>query len=377
MTATVFRIGWLALRRDPVALVLTVVLPIAFFSIFAVVFGGITTGAEQPIETRLVDEDATVESERLLELLRADPSLRVPEDEDVDSGEAAREAVATGRVPCAIVVRSGFAEAFPPTAGAPSRVDVLADTSHPMAARIARAAVQTAAVRLGLAGVGETRFSDGRLVRTVDVIGQPGRDPTVSYFAAGIGVLFLLFAVSGRAAILIEERESGVLARLLASGLGMTRLLLGRWLFLTALGTFQVTLMFVWGALVFGLELFTPRHLTGFALLTVVTAACAAAFGMVLAVSCRTRAQLAGVSAVVILIMSAVGGSMFPRFLMPPAMRAVGLATFNAWALDGYRKVFWYGLGPASLAPQLAVLAVACIVMLALARAIALGWERS
>ena len=39
--------------------------------------------------------------------------------------------------------------------------------------------------------------------------------------------------------------------------------------------------------------------------------------------------------------MSALGGSMFPRFLMSETMQKVGLLTFNAWALDGYLKVFW------------------------------------
>ena len=39
--------------------------------------------------------------------------------------------------------------------------------------------------------------------------------------------------------------------------------------------------------------------------------------------------------------MSALGGSMFPRFLMSETMQQFGLVTFNAWALDGYLKVFW------------------------------------
>ena len=41
--------------------------------------------------------------------------------------------------------------------------------------------------------------------------------------------------------------------------------------------------------------------------------------------------------------MSALGGSMFPRFLMSATMQKIGLVTFNAWALDGYMKVFWRG----------------------------------
>src|SRR4030095_5039861 len=82
-------------------------------------------------------------------------------------------------------------------------------------------------------------------------------------------------------------------------------------------------------------------HLPGFFVMTAITGAAAAAFGMVLATLARSRAQLSGFSTILILTMSALGGSMFPRFLMSEAMQRVGLVTFNAWALDGYLKVFW------------------------------------
>jgi ABC-type multidrug transport system permease subunit len=36
--------------------------------------------------------------------------------------------------------------------------------------------------------------------------------------------------------------------------------------------------------------------------------------------------------------MSAIGGSMFPRFLMPDAMQKAGLWTINAWAIDGFHQ---------------------------------------
>ena len=76
--------------------------------------------------------------------------------------------------------------------------------------------------------------------------------------------------------------------------------------------------------------------------MTIVTAAAAAALGLVLATVARTRAQLSGFSTILILTMSALGGSMFPRFLMSETMQKFGLLTFNGWALDGYLKVFWY-----------------------------------
>ena len=120
------------------------------------------------------------------------------------------------------------------------------------------------------------------------------------------------------------------------------------------MGVGQLTVMFLWGRLAFGLDLF---HTSGFVVMTVFTAAAAAGFGLVLATAAQTRAQLSGMSTIIILIMSSLGGSMFPRFLMSETMQKIGLVTFNAWALDGYLKVFWRNAPLLALWPQLLVLA--------------------
>ena len=171
------------------------------------------------------------------------------------------------------------------------------------------------------------------------------------------------------------ELGGGAVRDALTSPLGMGRLLFGKWLFVTLMGVLQMGVMFTWGALVFGLEL--ARHLPGFLLVTLATAAAASAFGIVLASACRTRGQLGGISTIVILLMSAVGGSMFPRFLMSETMQRLGLLTFNGWALDGYLKVFWREAPLLELWPQLAVLSLLAAVFLAAARALARRWERS
>ncbi len=62
---------------------------------------------------------------------------------------------------------------------------------------------------------------------------------------------------------------------------------------------------------------------------------------------------------------------MFPRFLMSETMQKVGLVTFNAWALDGYLKVFWYGAPVQALWPQVAVLSGLAVVFLCGARIVA------
>jgi ABC-2 type transport system permease protein len=105
------------------------------------------------------------------------------------------------------------------------------------------------------------------------------------------------------------------------------------------------------------------------------TAFAVAAFGMLLASACHTRAQLGALSTLLILIMSSVGGSMFPRFLMPESMQKAGLLTINAWAIDGFTKVFWRDLPVKELWPQVTVLLAVGVGLFAIARRVARRWE--
>jgi ABC-2 type transport system permease protein len=185
--------------------------------------------------------------------------------------------------------------------------------------------------------------------------------------------MFLLFSVSGASGSLLDEVDTGTLDRVLSTRLGMSGLLTAKWLFLTLMGIAQLTVMFTWGRIAFGLEL--EKHLPGFFVMTAFTAAAAAGFGLLLATVARTRAQLSGMSTIIILTMSAVGGSMFPRFLMSETMQRFGLLTFNAWALDGYLKVFWRDAPIWALWPQVLVLMALTVVFMMSARLFARRWE--
>ncbi len=429
MIATVMRIALLSLWRDRVAQALSFVLPVVFFSIFAAIFGGRGERPTPRVEVAVVDEDRSELSGRLVAALTREPTLKVRTTAKADASttervldrEAARALVRGGQVPVAVVLPIGFGAggmSFAP--GTRVSVILLADPADPVAPQMVNGLLQKVAMtaapdvmaQSGIAAVeryggalspeqrrsfdawlpklkeragaqggaagdggGEGAGMSGLIAtEVVDVLreGQSNKG-IIAFYAAGIGVMFLLFSCAGAGGALIEEQESGTLERLLSSRLGMVRLLAGKWLYLTALGSVQMTVMFTWGALVFGLPL--ADHVAGFALVTVVTAAAAASFGLVLAATCRTRAQLSGLSTIVILVMSAVGGSMFPRFLMPEAMQRLGLLTFNGWALDAYLKVFWREAPLLALWPQLAVLLAMTAAFLAITRLLARRWE--
>ena len=65
-------------------------------------------------------------------------------------------------------------------------------------------------------------------VQSRAVVGQNKRNPMISFYAAAIGVMFLLFTASGSAGALLDEAESGTLDRVLSSRVTMTTLLMGK-----------------------------------------------------------------------------------------------------------------------------------------------------
>jgi ABC-2 type transport system permease protein len=197
--------------------------------------------------------------------------------------------------------------------------------------------------------------------------------PKIAMYAAGIAVMFVLFSCSGAGASLLEECEAGTLERLLSSRLSLNQLLVGKWLYITLLACCQITVMFLWGQLVFSVDLF--GHLTGFLIMTLATSCAAASFALCLATLCRSRNQLNGVSLILVLSMSALGGSMIPRYIMSEGMQRLGRFTFNGWALDGFKKIFWYDLPVSSIKWEVTVLLGIALGLGLVARICAQRWR--
>jgi ABC-2 type transport system permease protein len=109
--------------------------------------------------------------------------------------------------------------------------------------------------------------------------------------------------------------------------------------------------------------------------MTAATALTCATFGLLLASATRTRAQLSAVSTLAVLTISALGGSMFPRFLMPERLQKASLVLFNSWALDGFINVFWREAPLTSLVMPVAVLIAWAIVFFLIARQLTRRWE--
>jgi ABC-2 type transport system permease protein len=422
----VARTALTALRRDRGALVLSFVLPIAFFSIFATIFGGQHDSTPR-VTLIVVDEDQSEASTSLIRALERDNSLWVHRTPVTKKGApagpeytaaTAEAAVKAGDAPVALIVPKGFGAhpiGFGPDANS-SGVELLNDESDTIAPQMVMGLLQKAAMTSMPASMAEEgmKYADeyvgftpeqrakveadlkalrqevasGKVggsggsnddgvgivrVKTRAVVGQNKKSPMISFYAAAIGVMFLLFTASGSAGALLDEAESGTLERVLSTRVTMTKLLGGKLVFNTALAFIQLVAMFLWGAAVFKLDFF--NHLPGFAVMGLCTAFAVAGFGLLLASACKTRAQLGALSTLLILIMSSVGGSMFPRYMMPESMQKAGLFTINAWAIDGFTKVFWRDAPVKDLWPQVTVLVAIGVGLFLIARRVARRWE--
>ena len=436
MISAIVRTAITGLRRDRASLALSFVLPIAFFTIFAMVFSGQHDTIPQ-VKLIVVDQDHTLASRNLVRGLEREGSLAVstrPESKDPKApapdytAATAEAAVKAGNFPVALIIPAGWGQhplAFNGSDGKAPEIQLLNDQSDTIAPQIVAGLLQKAAMTsmpASMAGEGEkymkqyiggltpeqqkrwdanmaqlnaiekrredaqaaagasvpdssSSFNGMIKVETRGVAGEHKNKNLISFYAAAIGVMFLLFTASGSAGSLLEEQESGTLDRVLSSRVTMTTLLAGKLTFNTLLAFAQLTVMFLWGWAVFHLEI--SGHVSGFVVMGLCTAFAVAAFGIFLASMCHTRGQLGAVSTLLILVMSSVGGSMFPRFMMPEAMQKAGLFTINAWAIDGFQKVFWRDLPISQLWQQVSVLLGIGIVLFVLSRRIARRWEYS
>ncbi len=423
MIFAVVRTHLARLRRDRAAFVLAFVVPIVFFSIFAGIFGGTRGGGTRRITLAVVDEDGSENSRRLVDALKSEKGLALVSGRVLQGAgsetpldrASAEAAVRAGNLPVALIIPKGFGQT-PIQFGASERrprLELLADSSDPVAPQVVSGLLQgivatampevlarTGMEELERWGGGLTpeqrakmeeslRVLHGRTVSAAptggaeagglvaievkDILGQAKKNPTSALIAAGLGVMFLLFSAAGAGGALIEEAESGTLDRILSTHISMGRLLLGKVVYLSAVAAIQLFIMFAWGELIFGVEL--HRHLPGFLAMTIATALASSCFGLVLAALSRSRMQLVALSNLLILAMSALGGSMVPRYLLSDTIQKLGLVTINAWAIDGFMKVFWREEPLIHLWPQILVLVAAAVFLFALARRLARRWD--
>ncbi len=391
MIAAMLKVMVLGVCRDRGALAMAFVLPPLIFVVFAAIFSG-TSGTEMRLKVAVVDEVRSDETTRLMDAIANEPSLRMHALAN-QSQQSLREAVAYGNADVGLIIAGALTQD-----GEQSPIVIVADAGRSMAGPILSGHVQRliasqlpgVALRRLIPSVdmlsgGLTSQQRAQLISSTDemntadnsksiTVGESGAglfrmevldgrgNVTVSYYAGAVAVMFLLFSAMQGAASLIEERSSGIMDRLAVGAAGTDVVVASKFLFLTLQGLLQVGLIFVIAWIVYDVALLP--HLMPWLATTVFASAAAAGLALFMASACTSRQQANTISSFLVLVASAVGGSMVPRFMMPPWLQDIGWLTPNAWAIEAYQGALWRGENTWALLTFLWPLALVAVVSL-------------
>ena len=380
-----------SLLRDRGALALTFLLPGLVFAIFAVIFAG-ASGGDLEVRIAIHDGRGDAASGRLVAKVLEDHRLtrlggagseaevvRLVRAGDADVGlvlqptGAGLDRLAAGSRPPVIVVADPAREiATAIVRGILLEAYIAAVPEAPMRAAVeaidsrivALTPEQRARVDAGLKQLGRQEatadtsegFSLERLTERREATSASRAAPAVTYYAGAVAMMFLLFSALAGAISLIDERESGLLDRLAIGPGGIGVVLDGKLMFLWLQGIVQALIVFAVAWAGFGVDV--PSHLGGWAMTTLLAAAAAAGLALAFVSLTRSRAQAQTLGQMLVLIVSAIGGSMVPRYLMPSGVQALGWGTPNTWAIEAYTGLLHRGESAMEIWPCWAVLAM-------------------
>lgn len=386
MIISIFRTMMLAILRDRGAFVMAFVLPPLIYVIFAAIFS-VAAGGDLRVKIAVLDEVRSANTMRLATAIRTSKDFR-----DVDVGDVSEASlvklVRTAEIDAAIIIRRDPDQVD----RAVSPIKIIGDSSRNIAVPIATGHVlrlfsealpdvafrqSTADLDIQIGGLtreqraridariaamkreSENSASERNAIRAPlvdsELVKQAGPSSSaVVYYAGAVSFMFLLFSAAQGAVSVIDERESGIIERMAAQAQGVYVIVVGKFLFLWAQGILQTALIFIIASIAYGVDL--AGHLFGWIVVTFAAAACAASFGLALSTSLRTRSQATTMANFSVLVMSAVGGSMVPRFLMPPWLQDFSWITPSAWAIEAYNRLLWQDLPIRDVAVPIAVL---------------------
>ena len=330
MISAVFKIMWLRLWRDKGALVLAFILPGFIFAIFAAIFSNASGGSLDLRVSMALMSDSPA-SVALADDIERKAEFTLTTDKSWTE-ETIRDRVRLGQDDVGLIISGDIT--IPNT----QPLTIIKDPSRDVAATV-------------LMGQLRQIMAEGSNINTPEIFTQISAlpedkntditDPSVTYYIGATAILFLLFSAMQGAAISLDERKSGISDRLLVGPTGAMAMLTGKFLFLTLIGTIQALIIVAVGHFAFGVPVI--EHVPALSLACIGSAAFASAIALLVASLSGSSAQMNTVSTFIVLLFSAVGGSMVPRFMMPDWLQSLGRFTPNHWSIEAFYGILARG----------------------------------
>lgn len=374
----------LLFARDRQALILLIAMPIILILILGIALGPVFSGAAEISKTQLVivDKDRGEVSHALIDDVFKSPRLsKIIEVKNLDESQA-KDLIRKGELTALLVIPSEFSSRI--KSGLSSHLDVYADPNQPIRAGIVRGIVSSFANQVGgiqilvktaLGELVERRIVTPRDVPAVtpaliavarseaekefvaireETAAASKRVNAFQYYAAGMGVMFLLFAAMAGAQSILRERESQTLARLFTTPTDKASILAGKLIGTFLISFVQFSLVIVFTSLVY--QVHWGTSLPGIVMILAATVFAATGVAVFIAAISRTVATANVLQQFFVMSMALIGGSMFPILAMPDWVKTLSKVTVNGWAIATFTQLMTDSSYHVAVIPSLALL---------------------
>jgi ABC-2 type transport system permease protein len=336
--------------RDRSAFLIGIVVPLGLAFIFNSIFSGIS-GSSEAISLGVVSADQGVAAQQFTgQVLAAVAKSGLIVVHTEATVTQARALTANGTLNATIVIPAGFSARV--QANQPASMDVIGNAGSPISAQIARSIAEyyitdLNRVRLSVATVAGSSgtLSPAQLqalgtraaaaappVIVSDVSAQTKELDQKSFFAAGMAVFFLFFSVQFGVTSLLEERNDGTLARLLAAPIRRTSILGAKLLTSFLLGAISMAVLVIATTLLMKASWGNPA---GVAVLVVTATLAAMGIMALLATFAKNAEQASNWQSVVAVVLGLLGGTFFPVSQAPGILSRLTFIAPQAWFLRG------------------------------------------
>lgn len=374
--------------RDRAALLVMLAMPLALIFILGSALGSIGEGDSLNVDVAIVNEDTGETGARFVDGLTSSEDIDAVFNIDVrDDVAAVRREVERGDLTAALIIPEDLSAKV--LADEPVALEVLQDPGSQLSAGIwagvVRAGVANASAQIiaahtvgeafssmspvpqpdGATAPAETRGQmpeislDGVRLREVKVEIEK-QISMISYYAAAMSGMFLLFGGMFGAFSFVRERREQTLARMLSTPASKLAIVGGKALGVLLIGALQFVVLYLGTRLIFGVDWGT--NVVGILLVGLAEAMAAAGLAMTLAALGKSERAIGGVAPAFIMLFAALGGAMIPAEQLPSWLLPAQVLSPVYWTIDSFLELM-RGASLVSVLPGIgAVLLIAFVL---------------
>ncbi len=374
--------------RDRAALLVMLAMPLGLIFILGSALGNIGEGDSLDTKVAIVNLDEGDTGARFVEGLTSSEDIDAVFNISVrEDAEAVRTEVERGDLTAALIVPADLTEKV--LADEPVALEVLQDPGSQMSAGIwagvVRAGVANASAQIIAAHTLQETFAGGAAqgapsgtvgsppsaqqipelafdavtVREVEVEIEK-QVSMISYYAAAMSGMFLLFGGMFGAFSFVRERREQTLARMMSTPSGKVTIVGGKALGVLLIGALQFIVLYLGTRLLFQVDWGT--NVLGVVLVGFAETIAAAGLAMTLAALGRSERAIGGIAPAFIMLFAALGGSMIPAEQLPEWLLPAQVLSPVYWTVDAFLDLM-RGATLAAVAPNIAaVLAIGLVL---------------